>query len=147
MIANQPFSGCRCAADCPLTRFDHSESRRFSIRVKEGERGRGRERERERERDNCSRKLMERGGRSALGNGYAPHRRRRWHDRGREGKREAKELLKEATRNPQTSLLTGRPVFSYGRHMVCTRWPKHLRRRHGCGMRDKKYMNEYPVFP
>lgn len=22
--------------------------------------------------------------------------------------------------------LTGRPVFSYGRHMVCTRWPKGL---------------------
>lgn len=39
--------------------------------------------------------------------------------------REAEKLLKEATRNPRRRL-TGRPVFSYGRHMVCTRWPKGL---------------------
>lgn len=118
-----------------MTRFDHSESRRFSI---EGGKGRG-------ARNNCpdepTRRRKRRRGRrdrlvGALGNGYASssssssrmarptERRERERERTVE-EREAEELLKEATRNPRRRL-TGRPVFSYGRHMVCTRWPKGL---------------------
>lgn len=77
--------------------------------------------------------------RRALGNGYAPRRRRGWHDRGRrrEGKREKR---RSCLRRPHgiRRRLTGRPVFSYGRHMVCTRWPKGLL---ALAMRDATWIN------
>lgn len=63
--------------------------------------------------------------RRALGNGYVPRRRRGWHDRGREEKREAEELLKEATRNPQTSHRSTSFLIrsTYGMYPVAERSP------------------------
>lgn len=74
--------GRRYTADCPLTRFDHFRSRRFSIRMK-------RRRGRRRRRDNWSDRLAGRGTAvGLLGTGtrlVAP----RMAQPGDEGKREA----------------------------------------------------------
>lgn len=117
--SNRGLADLRSAVTRPialLTRFDHSESRRFSIG------------ERKIERDNCSDADLAgtgRDSRRALGNGYAPHRRRGWHDRGREGRRETEELLKEATRNPQTSHRSTSFLIrsTYGMYPVAERSP------------------------
>jgi len=65
-------------------------------------------------------------------------RRRGWHDRGREGKgrqekREAEELLKEATRNPQTSHRSTSFLIrsTYGMYPVAERSPLQCVARDG----------------